>query len=269
MKTIGERIAELRKEKGMTQEALGETIGVSAQTVSKWENGNTAPDIYLLPVLAEVFGVTIDSLFSAGGETEYPVSRDGWEQIPETLYDGFFRSYFRIWNSWNPSGRSKTPEDVRQYFVDHPEAQSGFSSDERGIVYFNGEIGLVWLSRPEDTARLLEDDAVTGLFADLCDPVFLEVLRFFAEVNPSTFTRFTAASFAKRAGLTPEQTERALTLCEKHSLMVPEKIDSGEEEPLVVWTVAHAPKIRFVLGPMLALAKRFAEFKNHWWCLRG
>ena len=39
MKTIGERIAELRKEKGMTQEALGETIGVSAQTVSKWENG--------------------------------------------------------------------------------------------------------------------------------------------------------------------------------------------------------------------------------------
>ena len=220
-------------------------------------------------MLAEVFGVTIDSLFSAGGETEYPVSRDGGEQIPETLYDGFFRSYFRIWNSWNPSGRSKTPEDVRQYFADHPEAQSGFSSDERGIVYFNGEIGLVWLSRPEDTARLLEDDAVTGLFADLCDPVFLEVLRFFAEVNPSTFTRFTAASFAKRAGLTPEQTERALTLCEKHSLMVPEKIDSGEEEPLVVWTVAHAPKIRFVLGPMLALAKRFAEFKNHWWCLRG
>ena len=58
-------------------------------------------------------------------------------------------------------------------------------------------------------------------------------------------------------------------LCEKHGLMIPEEIDSGEEKPLTVWTVAHAPKIRFVLGPMLALAKRFAEFKNHWWCLRG
>lgn len=266
MKTIGERIAELRKEKGMTQEALGEVIGVSAQTVSKWENSNTAPDISLLPVLAEVFGITIDSLFSIKGETESPVSRDGWEKIPETLYDGFFRAYFKVWNAGDGS---KTPEDVRKYFADHPEAQSGFSSEERGIVYFNGEIGLVWLSEPEDTARLLADEAVTELLGDLCDPVFLEVLRFFAEVNPSTFTRFTAASFTKRAGLDPEQTERALALCEKHSLMIPEKIDSGEEEPLTVWTVAHAPKIRFVLGPMLALAKRFAEFKNHWWCLRG
>lgn len=266
MKTIGERIAELRREAGMTQEALGEVIGVSAQTVSKWENGNTAPDISLLPVLAEVFGVTIDSLFSMEGEAEAPVGRNGWEKIPETLYDGFFRAYFKIWNA---SGGSKTPEDVRQYFSDHPEAQSGFASEERGIIYFNDEIGLVWLSGPEETARLLRDEAVTGLFADLCDPVFLEVLRFFAEVNPSTFTRFTAASFAKRAGLEPEQTERALALCEKHGLMVPETIDSGEEEPLTVWTVAHAPKIRFVLGPMLAMAKRFAEFKNHWWCLRG
>ena len=266
MKSIGERIAELRREAGMTQEALGEVIGVSAQTVSKWECGNTAPDISLLPVLAEVFGITIDSLFSAERETASPVSRDGWERIPEALYDSFFRAYFKIWNA---GGGSKTPEDVRQYFSEHPEAQSGFSSDERGIVYFNNEIGMVWLSVPEETARLLRDEAVTELFADLCDPVFMEVLRFFAEVNPSAFTRFTAASFAKRAGLNPEQTERALVLCEKHGLMLPEKIDSGEEEPLTVWTVAHAPKIRFVLGPMLALAKRFAEFRNHWWCLRG
>ena len=266
MKTIGERIAELRKEKGMTQEALGETIGVSAQTVSKWENGNTAPDISLLPVLAEVFGVTIDSLFSAERDEEPAACRNGWEKIPETLYDSFFRSYFRIWNA---GGGSKKPEDVRRYFADHPEAQSGFSSEERGIVYFNGEIGLVWLDKPEDTARLLEDGAVRDLLGDLTDPVCIEALRFFAEVNPSTFTRFTAASFAKRTGLDPEQTEKALALCEKHGLMIPEEIDSGEEKPLTVWTVAHAPKIRFVLGPMLALAKRYAEFRNHWWCLRG
>ena len=95
----GDVVRRLREGKKLTQEELAERLFVSSKTVSKWENGNTAPDISLLPVLAEVFGVTIDSLFSAGGETEYPVSRDGWEQIPETLYDGFFRSYFRIWNS--------------------------------------------------------------------------------------------------------------------------------------------------------------------------
>ena len=60
---IAANIARLRRERGMTQEALAEIIGVSAQTVSKWENSTTYPDIALLPVLADVFGVTIDALY--------------------------------------------------------------------------------------------------------------------------------------------------------------------------------------------------------------
>ena len=62
-KTLGERIAELRREHSMTQENLAEIIGVSAQAISKWENGATMPDILLLPVLADTFSVSIDALF--------------------------------------------------------------------------------------------------------------------------------------------------------------------------------------------------------------
>ena len=52
---IGKQITAMRRERDMTQEQLATLIGVSAQTVSKWECGTTMPDILLLPVLAEIF----------------------------------------------------------------------------------------------------------------------------------------------------------------------------------------------------------------------
>jgi transcriptional regulator with XRE-family HTH domain len=60
---INEKIKSLRLKSGMTQEQLANRIGVSAQSISKWENGISMPDISLLPFIAEVFGVSIDDLF--------------------------------------------------------------------------------------------------------------------------------------------------------------------------------------------------------------
>ena len=58
-----EQIQKLRKERGMTQNELAEKLFISYQAVSQWENGNTKPDIELLPKLAEIFDVSIDELF--------------------------------------------------------------------------------------------------------------------------------------------------------------------------------------------------------------
>ena len=60
--TMGKRIADLRKQKGMTQEQLANQVGVTAQAVSKWENDLSCPDISVLPQLAEMLGVTTDEL---------------------------------------------------------------------------------------------------------------------------------------------------------------------------------------------------------------
>ncbi len=57
---IGKNISLLRKAKGITQSELGERIGVSFQAVSKWERGETLPDITLLPDLANILETTID-----------------------------------------------------------------------------------------------------------------------------------------------------------------------------------------------------------------
>ncbi len=60
---IGNKIKLLRQKIGATQEQLGEKMGVSAQSISKWETGVTMPDIMLLPILSSELGVTIDELF--------------------------------------------------------------------------------------------------------------------------------------------------------------------------------------------------------------
>lgn len=59
---INEQIAFLRKQKGVTQEELAKALGVTNQSVSKWESGSCCPDIQLLPGIAAYFGVTADEL---------------------------------------------------------------------------------------------------------------------------------------------------------------------------------------------------------------
>ena len=59
---IGETIKKLRKERNITQESLANFIGVSYQSVSKWERNESYPDITLIPSIASFFGVTTDLL---------------------------------------------------------------------------------------------------------------------------------------------------------------------------------------------------------------
>lgn len=59
---IGSNISRYRKERGLTQEELAKQLGITYQAVSKWENGQTTPDVSLLPVLASVLQVSIDRL---------------------------------------------------------------------------------------------------------------------------------------------------------------------------------------------------------------
>lgn len=64
MQQIGKKIQTLRKNKHITQEQLAEVLSISAQAVSKWENGGSTPDITLLPMIARYFGITMDELFN-------------------------------------------------------------------------------------------------------------------------------------------------------------------------------------------------------------
>lgn len=60
--SLGQRIARLRKSKGLTQEELGDKVGISSQAVSKWETDASVPDIMLLVKIANIFDITVDEL---------------------------------------------------------------------------------------------------------------------------------------------------------------------------------------------------------------
>ena len=96
---IGNKIKELRKMRGATQEQLANSIGVSFQAVSKWETGITLPDIALAPVLATYFGVSMDELFDYDvqkiSEEALAIAKETWplrETDPEKgkkiIYEG-------------------------------------------------------------------------------------------------------------------------------------------------------------------------------------
>ena len=93
MKTLGERIADLRRERGITQENLAGIIGVSAQAISKWENNATMPDITLLPIIADTLGVTIDELFGIRRKVQEKLIN--CEETPKAVYDQILNTMWR------------------------------------------------------------------------------------------------------------------------------------------------------------------------------
>lgn len=64
--SVGNQISMLRKQKGLTQNELGERLGISFQAVSKWERGETLPDTAILLDLAEVLETTVDYILTGG-----------------------------------------------------------------------------------------------------------------------------------------------------------------------------------------------------------
>lgn len=85
-KTLGALIAQLRKQKGMTQLELAQQMGVTDKAVSKWERDLSCPDINSIPHLAEVLGVSVEELMQS--KTQETPQRSDVAQIMNTACKG-------------------------------------------------------------------------------------------------------------------------------------------------------------------------------------
>lgn len=84
-KTLGNKMNELRKQHGMTQDEIAEKMGVSSQAVSKWENDLSIPDLSILIQLADFYHISLDELVREKEETVHLVAKEDRKNINDML----------------------------------------------------------------------------------------------------------------------------------------------------------------------------------------
>lgn len=89
MQDFSEKLVSLRRSKGLSQEQLAQALGVSRQSVSKWESGGAMPELGKLLALSDLFGVSVDTLIRAGGASvpseAVNVSNEEFQQVSHQL----------------------------------------------------------------------------------------------------------------------------------------------------------------------------------------
>lgn len=138
---IGENIKRLRKDKNITQEQLAEVLSLSCTAVSKWERGETYPDITLLQPLAYFFGVSVDDLL---GYDEEKISKRISEQLDE---------YRRLERSCDPN----TLSFITQLYHEYP---NDYRVMNAYMWYITGDMA------DNDTAAILENE---NLLSSICE----------------------------------------------------------------------------------------------------
>ena len=145
---LGKKIKQLRFKAGLTQEQLAEKLGIGAQSVSKWENAVAMPDITSLPLLAEIFGVSIDDLFDL--TTEQRLNRIenrmvAEEELPADI-SREFESFLQA--ELNDAKHQKRATELLAYFYWHrmnAEAQKASRYAKEAITRAPGEKCCQWI----------------------------------------------------------------------------------------------------------------------------
>jgi len=219
--TVGSNIRSLRLKKHMSQEALGEVLGVSAQAVSKWEQGITSPDISLLPLISECFGVTIDSLFEGVQKRKYPGYRSERGELL-ALYEeegGTDHDFAKVEEAYREvilSGKA----DVEDY-LDYGRLfrMRAVRDNEKALYYYRRAISegkekrdLVWQSAHQAVTNLLKE---LGRLEEA-----IEEHRKWCEEEPEEASAHIsyaiALEYAGRTEEAYEETKKALSLDENH-----------------------------------------------------
>lgn len=139
--SIGENIAKYRKVKGLTQEQLGELLGVTNQAVSKWESAVSMPDIMLLPRISNALGITLEALYGIQ-KTEVKVKADDFPKAANDHLIEFMVQQSGVWFTFNKSEEENIAYHKKKLYESDDCAQSCIS-DEAGAVFISGDVSFI------------------------------------------------------------------------------------------------------------------------------
>ena len=129
MQKIGSFLSHLRKEQGLTQEQLGNRLGVTNKTVSRWETGTYLPPVEVLQMLSELYGITINEILSGERLEEKQYREKAEENIISALGNSTF-----------------TLNEKIAYFKKKWNREHLFALILEGVVIFLLFVGAVWLN---------------------------------------------------------------------------------------------------------------------------
>ncbi|MBQ4591499.1 MAG: helix-turn-helix transcriptional regulator [Clostridia bacterium] len=236
---IGKNITAFRKDAGMTQEELAGQIGVSAQAVSKWETGVSMPDILLLPVIADVFGITVDEIYTGKKEQSEPnqIKHYSFNELPEMLYQQLLETDSYAWESNTEEERKEWLAKLKDNLANDNRCTHGFVGDRGGAVFSANDYTIIHRTfGTQKSLDILNSESAPKVLDVLMDgnvrKLFLHLLT-----NNRSKTLFTAVGVSKKVGITEEECKEALEKMSEIRLVGYHKADLGDEEALKVYSM--------------------------------
>lgn len=222
---LSQNIAYYRKLCGYTQEQLAERLGVTGQSVSKWENEVSMPDVMLLPKIAEALDITLDDLFSLRIDLTksnvfnmdgiHSFAKDVQHLIIDTLYH---QSNLPNCGTWDILKVEKNPS-TKQYDRVKRNTTLCSISDTVGSAFVSDDLTMidagtptadvcVVFDKPEIASglRKLSDPNVRSVLSHVCDEYFHSTAPFDG-ANPEYFEKdINPGEISRSLGLTSDET---------------------------------------------------------------
>ena len=264
--TIGKNIAELRKAKGVKQDELARFVGITAQAVSKWENGG-APDTELLPKIADYFNVSIDELFGRERNTSIDIQDAILRDITKTKVDDRISRAFELcWmieqsmygTIFSDSERfreeAKTHGENDQIYS-QIEVDSGYT--EMGLFNRMQYFLVVPDAKDKDKA-LLDGIDYPGFFKLMADKYIFETLVFLYKRD--SFNAFTEKLIIKELGYAEDKAKQIIAELLRLNIIAKTVADIGND---VVEVYQFARRPSFV--SMLIFAREMIDIPNNFY----
>lgn len=260
MEIIGSTIARLRRERGMTQEALAELIGVAAQTVSKWENSTYCPDVALLPVIADVFGVTVDALFGREDSRRALTAEQAINHVIECARETFVAACYE------PERDGRFEDELASYkrAMTLDDRHRSVIENDRDVLYFREKLGVLALRKPENGWNtLFAHQGVAELLRMIADDDFRRVMQ---RIISNRLLTFTLPSLVKQCGVADADrlAQRLLDsgLFVRRELMI-------DEAPLTYYEMVGGEGKLLLLYAVLSFAQEYADYQSVHYCFFG
>ena len=143
---LGEKLFQARKKKGLSQEAVAEKLGVSRQTISKWETDETLPDIRQAKKLAVLYGLTLDELIEFDAdvqEIQEVINKTTEETVNKVDWTKLWAEKYPILARYQEEVDVAAYEEQLQKLLSDMEKQNGYNALDAFLV-LKDILGQLW-----------------------------------------------------------------------------------------------------------------------------